>query len=95
MCAVAPLYVLGMRVPAESIVMKALERFDVISLASASERRGMRGRYLPGAWLLLEALLREDSSLRRSLDRSAACRRRSRSARSLASRERFFSRIAW
>jgi hypothetical protein len=33
--------------PAVSIVMKELERFDVISNASLSERRGMRGRYLP------------------------------------------------
>jgi hypothetical protein len=33
--------------------MKEVERFDVISLASASEKRGMHGRYIPGAWFLL------------------------------------------
>jgi hypothetical protein len=38
--------------------MKELERFDVISLASASERRGMHGRNLQEPWLFLEALPR-------------------------------------
>jgi hypothetical protein len=70
--------------PGVSIVMKDLERFDVISLVSASERRGMSRRHLLLGWLLLEALPREESSLLRSLDRLAAYRRLSRSACSLA-----------
>jgi hypothetical protein len=68
MCAVAPSTVLGQGMPTVSIVMKELERFEVISLALASDRRGISGRYLLGTWLLLEALPREGSSLRRSLD---------------------------
>ena len=93
-CAVAASAVLGRIRPAESIVMKELVRFRVIPAASASERRGIHGRYLEFR-LREPALPIADSSARRWLEASAASLRLMSSACSLASLERFVSSIEW
>ena len=64
--AVAPSMVFGLNIPAVSVVMKDLDRFDFISLASSSESRDSLDRCLPTPWLLRDTLPREP--LRRSVD---------------------------
>jgi hypothetical protein len=51
-----PSSVFCLNIPAVSVVMKDLDRFDVISLASFSESLDNLERCLPTPWLLREAL---------------------------------------